>query len=99
MEGILPSLGPVPVFESEMVYGEEELSDEFFVQKEADGVYSVSGPFADRLVGNVNFDNDESVAFFQRTLRRRGIIDELQEAGCREGDTVRFSDIEFDYMD
>ncbi len=99
VESMLPSLGPVPVFESEMVYGEEELSDEFFVQKEAEGLYSVSGPFADRLVGNVNFDNDESVAFFQRTLRRRGIIDELVRAGCREGDTVRFSDIEFDYMD
>lgn len=99
VESLLPSLGPVPVFESEMVYGEEELSDEFFVTKDEDGAYSVSGPFADRLVGSVNFDNDESVAFFQRTLRRRGIIDELVKAGCREGDTVRFSDIEFDYMD
>lgn len=99
VESVLPTLGPVPVFEQELVYGEAELSDEFTVTKEADGTYSVTGPFADRLVGNVNFDNDESVAFFQRTLRRRGIIDALVEAGCSEGDTVRFSDIEFDYMD
>lgn len=99
VEATLPSLGPVPVFEQELVYGEAELSDEFTVTKEPDGAYSVTGPFADRLLGSVNFDNDESVAFFQRTLRRRGIIDALLEAGCREGDTVRFADIEFDYMD
>lgn len=99
VESLLPTLGPVPVFESEMVYGEEELSDEFTVIKEDDGSYTVEGPFADRLVGSVNFDNDESVAFFQRTLRRRGIIDELVKLGCREGDTVRVSDFEFDYMD
>ncbi len=99
VEATLPTLGPVPVFEQELVYGEAELSDEFTVTKEPDGAYSVTGPFADRLLGSVNFDNDESVAFFQRTLRRRGIIDALLEAGCREGDTVRFADIEFDYMD
>lgn len=99
VESVLPTLGPVPVFESEMVYGEEELSDEFTVIKEEDGSFTVEGPFADRLVGSVNFDNDESVAFFQRTLRRRGIIDELVKLGCREGDTVRVSDFEFDYMD
>lgn len=99
VESLLPTLGPVPVFESEMVYGEEELSDEFTVIKEEDGSFTVEGPFADRLVGSVNFDNDESVAFFQRTLRRRGIIDELVKLGCREGDTVRVSDFEFDYMD
>ena len=49
--------------------------------------------------GSVNFENDESVAYFQRTLRKRGIIDALVEAGCREGDTVCVIDIEFEYKD
>ena len=90
---------PVPVFESEMAYDlEAEVSDEFPVTNEG-GIYYVDGPFVERLVGSVNFENDESVAYFQRTLRRRGIIDALVEKGCREGDTVRVLDIEFDYMD
>ena len=59
----------------------------------------MDGPFVERLVGSVNFENDESVAYFQRTLRKRGIIDALVEAGCREGDTVCVIDIEFEYKD
>ncbi len=99
VEARLKELPPVPVFESEMAYDlEEEISDEFTVTFE-DGIYLVDGPFVERLVGSVNFENDESVAYFQRTLRRRGIIDALVEKGCKEGDTVRVLDIEFDYMD
>jgi GTP-binding protein len=99
VESKLKDLPPVPVFESEMAYDlEEEFSDEFNVTKEG-GIYYVDGPFVERLVGSVNFENDESVAYFQRTLRRRGIIDALVNKGCREGDTVRVLDIEFDYMD
>lgn len=98
-EAKVKDLPPVPVFESELTYGDYELSDEFEITREGDSLYIVSGPFAQRLVGSVNFENDESAAYFQRTLRRRGIIDALCEAGCREGDTVRIEDIEFTYMD
>lgn len=99
VEAKVKDLPPVPVFESELTYGDYELSDEFEITREGDSVYIVSGPFAQRLVGSVNFENDESAAYFQRTLRRRGIIDALCDAGCREGDTVRIEDIEFTYMD
>lgn len=99
VEARVKDLPPVPVFEPELTYGEYELSDEFEITREDDSVYVVSGPFAERLVGSVNFENDESAAYFQRALRRRGIIDALCEAGCHEGDTVRIEDIEFTYMD
>lgn len=99
VEKRIKDLPPVPVFETELIYGEYELSDEFEITREDDSVYVVSGPFAERLVGSVNFENDESAAYFQRALRRRGIIDALCEAGCHEGDTVRIEDIEFTYMD
>lgn len=99
VEAKVKDLPPVPVFETELTYGDYELSDEFEITREGDSVYIVSGPFAERLVGSVNFENDESAAYFQRTLRRRGIIDALCDAGCREGDTVRIEDIEFTYMD
>ncbi len=100
VEAELKTLPPIPIFETELVYDEEEKTDEgFLVTKEPDGSYTVSGSFAERLVGSVNFENDESVAYFQRTLRRSGIIDALVEAGCKEGDSVRVVDIEFDYMD
>ena len=37
--------------------------------------------------------------FFQRTLESSGIIEDLKKAGCREGDTVKICDLEFDYYD
>ena len=63
-----------------------------------DGVYEISGPYTQKLISAVNFGDDESVAYFQRCIRNRGIIDELEKMGIEEGDTVRFDDIEFDFI-
>jgi len=37
----------------------------------------------------VNFDNYESLQYFQRAIRRKGIVDALESMGINEGDTVR----------
>ena len=63
------------------------------------GVYFVSGREADRLLASVNFDNEDSLNWFHRSLRRLGIIDALREKGAKEGDTVVFGDMEFDFID
>ena len=62
-------------------------------------VYVVSGYFIDRLMDSINLNDDDSFQYFQRALRRRGIIDALREKGIKDGDTVRIKDIEFDYYD
>ncbi len=63
------------------------------------GVYVISGPSAERLLASVNFSDSESMKWFQRTLRRYGIIDALRQAGASEGDTVRLADLEFDFIE
>lgn len=63
------------------------------------GVYFVSGREADRLLNSVNFDNEDSVNWFHRSLRRLGIIDALREKGAHEGDSVVFGDMEFDFIE
>lgn len=62
-------------------------------------IYIVSGPAVDDLLGRVNLDDYESLQYFQRVLRRRGIIDALKERGIQDGDTVRMNDLEFDFLD
>ena len=57
----------------------------------------VAGEGAEYLVKSTNFDDSESLNYFQRMLRRKGIIDELEAAGVKDGDTVRIGDFEFDY--
>ena len=78
----------------------EESAETDTFQIEMDGdVYVVTGSAMERLLDSVNFDDDESVNWFHRSLRRLGVIDALRENGAGEGDTVRIADIEFDFID
>ena len=63
------------------------------------GAYIVSGKAMDRLLDSVNFDNEESLNYFHRTLRRIGVIDALREQGAGEGDSVIIGEMEFDFVD
>ena len=62
-------------------------------------VFVVAGSAMDHLLDSVNFDDDESINWFHRSLRRLGVIDALRDAGAGEGATVRIADIEFDFID
>ena len=62
-------------------------------------VYVVEGPSIERLIASVNFEDHESLLWFQATMQRGGIIDALRKAGAKEGDTVRMDDMEFDFVE
>lgn len=97
----LSKLPPIQVFEPEMDIEEDMFIDTdepgFEVNLE-DGVYVVSGSWIEAVGGSVNFSDEESLQYFQRALRNRGVIDELVKAGIQEGDTVRIGDLEFDFV-
>lgn len=63
------------------------------------GVYTITGSFVDRLFRKVNINDNESLKYFQRVLRRKGIIDELKQMGISNGDTVRMNDFEFEFLE
>ncbi|MBR2916298.1 MAG: GTPase ObgE [Clostridia bacterium] len=63
-----------------------------------DGVFFVEGLRIQNLVESTNFDDYESLQYFQRALRKLGVIDKLEEAGVKEGDLVNIYDFEFDYV-
>ena len=63
------------------------------------GAYFVSGREMDRLMASVNFDNEESLNWFHRSLRRLGVIDALRQQGAKEGDSVVIGEMEFDFID
>lgn len=64
-----------------------------------DGVYFVEGEWLIKIMNSVNFDDYESLQYFQRVLLNAGVIDALYEAGIQEGDTVSIYDFEFDFVD
>lgn len=67
------------------------------IEKHGD-VYFVEGEWLLRLMRTVNFDDYESVQYFQRVLQSTGVIDALVKAGVQEGDTVSLYDLEFDFV-
>ena len=67
---------------------------------EKDGhVFVVVGAAVEQLVGSVNFNDEESLNWFHRTMRKAGIIDALRKMGANEGSTVRMENMEFDFVE
>ena len=81
----------------EKVYSFEETKKYEIVYH--DDLYEVTGAWIKTIFNSTNFEDTESMNFFQRTLEDSGIIADLKKAGCREGDTVKICDLEFDYYD
>lgn len=64
-----------------------------------DGVYLVEAPWLLQVMQSVNFDDYESLQYFQRVLMETGVVDRLREAGVKEGDTVSIYDVQFDFVE
>ena len=99
----LKNLPPITVYETEITeedkaIGNSEGVRETVIEKK-DGKYYVSGEWLYNFMGQINFDDYESLNFFQRVLTRNGVFDKLRCEGIEDGDTVNIYDFEFDFVD
>ena len=92
---------PVPVLfeenEDEVTVISYEEEAPFTVRVE-NGVYIVEGRWLKRLLGSTNFEDNESLQYFQNSLRKKGVIKALEKLGINEGDPVQMYEVEFDYI-
>jgi GTP-binding protein len=98
----LDTLPPVTVFESEEPTVEDttgEGAEATVIRRDDDGAYVCEGEWLEKLVNRVNFSDRESLMYFDRSLREFGIITQLRDRGCSDGDTVRMYGLEFDFVD
>ena len=96
---LLDTCPPAEPF-TEEEWGEIEETDGNAFEIARDGAaYVVTGAAMERLVDSVNFDSEDSVQYFHRSLRRLGVIDALRERGAKEGDTVVIGEMEFDFVE
>ena len=98
----LRELPPLTVYEPEYSPEDEALASaggitETTVRRENEK-YIVEGQWLFNFMGQINFNDYESLNFFQRVLVKNGVIDKLREAGVKEGDTVSIYDFEFDFV-
>ena len=96
---LLRELPPMLVYECE--YEPEDAyvgaSHDTVIRRENNTFY-VEGEWLYNLVGQVNFEDYESLNFFQRVLKKSGVFELLEQKGCTDGMTVSIYDIEFDYV-
>lgn len=96
----LSKLPPIQIFEPEMdIEDEEYIMDDigFSIRKENE-TYIVEGSWIEAVGGSVNFSDNESLAYFQRALLNKGVIEELINMGIQEGQIVKIGDLEFEFV-
>ncbi len=96
---MLSQCPPAEPFTEEELFELDPNAGEPFTIDTQGGIYFVSGREMDRLIESVNFDNEESLNWFHRSLRRLGVIDALREHGAHEGDSVVIGEMEFDFVE
>ena len=70
----------------------------FYRMSFLDNVFIVEGAFLERLINSVNFEDLDSIGFFQRVLKDKGVFEELEKMGIKDEDVVRLDEIEFEYF-
>lgn len=76
----------------------KDIEDDIIVKYE-DGMYIVEGSFIEKLLYSTNFEDIDSSRYFQNTLRKRGVVDELKKLGVSENDTVFICGFEFEFFE
>ena len=100
IEAQLAKLPPITIYEVEQLPKDLfEKNSGVIDVKNQDGTYFVTGDKVLRLVQSVNFDDYESLQYFQKMLGTLGVSEALQNAGIKEGDTVNIYDFEFEFVE
>ena len=90
----LPPLAPV---EHELFEYQKPNRGAYEIVRDEDGAYVIIGGFVDQLVRNVVLSDPDSFAYFQKTIKNKGILKELRKMGARVGDTIRIGDVDFEF--
>ena len=95
----LQKLDDKPIVFEQEYFPEEEIIHmdlPYTVEKE-DDIFVVEGPKIEKMLGYTNLDSEKGFAFFQKFLKETGILEQLENAGVQEGDTIRMYGLQFEY--
>ncbi|MGL5439288.1 MAG: GTPase ObgE [Filifactoraceae bacterium] len=98
----LKEIEDVEIIDEDEIYSEEKVAiknkDEIKITVE-EGVYVVEGKSLEKLLYSVNFEDMESIRFFQKVLESCGVFERLRSMGINDGEAVRIQDLEFEFFD
>ena len=98
---MLSILPPITRYEPEPapVLSVEDFDDHSVDIKNVNGIYTVEADWLLQVMKGINFEDYESLNYFQKVLVNGGVIQALRDKGCEDGDTVSIYDVEFDFME
>ena len=93
----LPPAEPIPADEFE--YERPDINEFEVYKDEEENVWYVTGGLVDMLERNVVLSDPDSMAYFQKVLKDKGVIKELKRRGVAENDTVVVGGVEFEFRE
>ena len=101
IQEMLSKLPPITHYEAEPapIVTVDDFDDHSVTIKNVNGIYTVEADWLLQVMKGINFDDYESLNYFQKVLINGGVIDALRKKGCSDGDTVSIYELEFDFMD
>ena len=87
------------MIDEEVYYGFAPDERPFEISRDDDASWVLSGEKLEKLFVMTNMERDESIMKFARQLRGMGVDEALRERGAKDGDIVRISNFEFEFVD
>ena len=97
----LKELPPLTVYEADYFPDDNVIDDKSNHDidiKNVNGTYVVEADWIYKLMGSINFDDYESLMYFQKVLKNAGVFEKLEQKGVKDGDTVSMYDFEFEFV-
>lgn len=79
-------------------YVENKVREEAITVRKENDDYIVEGPYIDKLMRSTNFNDYESLKYFQENLRKNNVIEKLKSLGIEEGQSVNIGGYEFEFF-
>ena len=93
----LPPAEPIPADEFE--YDRPDVNEFEVYKDEEENCWYVTGGLVDMLERNVVLSDPDSMAYFQKVLKDKGVIRELKRQGVAENDAVVVGGVEFEFKE
>jgi len=100
IEGLLQKLPEIKYYEPEVNLDEiiNNYDNKFIINKQ-DNIYFIESDWLNKIVNSTDFDDSESLGYFQKILNDYGISEELKKLKINQGDIVNIHGFEFNFFD
>ncbi len=100
---VVTMLDEIPIEKNEevekTVYKLEQSEDTKWEIVKIEDEYEIVGPAIDKLLSRVNFEDNESMQYFQRMLYKMGIENKLKQMNLPEDTIIKVGTWEFEYFE